>query len=277
MSLQLFALLSQSSSTASAASIYTQLAALDRQLAGLIPIIAAHQERQRTIERLIRDLSATEQAWQDGVRVLHKAKTELEPVVRSGLADKRSIERSAHIKSSSKANGSESTLTPATILSYARLLAPFTSAPPSSLLLPDQQLLGDGAGPHLDPTGTRLPQGAWPPFPTEGAMRRGRLQFGKQEPALGESGEVGGELDRARGWNPSLKRFSLSVIVQRDQREANGAGASGAAGTTVPPAQDAASKLAQVAKQQQRRERAQAEQAMAQEDFTFDLDLNPDL
>lgn len=40
-------------------------------------------------------------------------------------------------------------------------------------------------------------------------------------------------------------------------------------------AQDSASRLAQVAKQQQRRERAA--DRVDEEEFSFDLDLNPDL
>lgn len=189
LSLQLFALLSQSSPSASspAASIYAQLAALDRQLAGLMPLLEAHQNRQARIEELISELKTTEDAWQNGARALHDAKKALTPVIQSGAVDRKAIERSAPPEDAT------SMLTPSTILSYARLLAPFTSAPPSSVLLSEQQLIGDGAGAHLDPTGTRLPPGAWPPFPTEGAMRRGRLQFGKEDVGMGETGEVGGE------------------------------------------------------------------------------------
>lgn len=193
LSLQLFSLLSASTPSASSgtAAIYDELARLDEKLAGLMAMVEEHQRRWRKIEKLVGEVKATEEGWKKGVQGMHEALSQLQPIITSGAVDRAAI----------LAASSSSTITPSTILSYARLLAPFTSAPPSSLFPPDQQLTGPGA-PAMDPSGRTLPMGAIPPFPTEGAMRRGRLQFGwaaeGEEGLVGERGEVGGELSKTR-------------------------------------------------------------------------------
>lgn len=179
LSLQLFSLLSTSTPAASAstAAIYEQLAALDRQLAGVLSMLAVHQRRQRRVEALVAQVKAIESDWTRGTSALHTALHSLTPIIKSGALDRASLTQAF-----------SSPLPVSQILSYARLLAPFTSAPPSSLLPPE-------SGP-MDPSGRSLPMGAVPPFPTEVAMRRGRLQFGAMVGGTGiegETGEVGGE------------------------------------------------------------------------------------
>ncbi|ORY89128.1 hypothetical protein BCR35DRAFT_193082 [Leucosporidium creatinivorum] len=245
LSLQLFSLLSASTPSASAgtAAIYDELAKLDEKLAGLMAMVEEHQRRWRRIEKLVGEVKATEEGWKKGVQGMHEALAQLQPIITSGAVDRAAILAS-----------SSSTLTPQTILSYARLLAPFTSAPPSSLFPPDQQLTGPGAQ-AMDPSGRTLPMGAIPPFPTEAAMRRGRLQFGAgvdgEEGLVGERGEVGARKD------PTAQPPADSL----------------------PPRQDPAARLAQHARQeQQQRKAAQQQQQQAEEEeFVFDLDLNPDL
>lgn len=178
LSLSLFAALSSAAPLPTAA-IYDALAAVDAKLAALLPLVAEHQRRERRVQALVDSLRTQEQAWQDGAHTLHSAIAALAPVVASGKLDRAAISASA-------TDGEH--LTPTTILSYARLLAPFTSAPPSSLYPPDQKL----AVGSIDPSGRGLPVGAIPPFPTEGAMRRGRLQFGRTDEGMGETTEVGG-------------------------------------------------------------------------------------
>lgn len=200
LSVSLFAVISTSSLTAtpSTTSIYTSLAELDAKLAVLLSMLAEHQRRQRRIETLIASLRSTEQAWQHGAQTLHAALSTLKPIIESGKLDRTSIAASAPEKAS---------LQPATILSYARLLAPFTSAPPSSIFPVEQRQAG------LDPSGRTLPPGAFPPFPTEGAMRRGRLQFGREGEegtGMGETGEVGGESSRCRRFY-SRRAYSLTL------------------------------------------------------------------
>lgn len=182
LSLTLFQLLSTSTPSASSqtSAIYDQLAALDRKLAGVLGMMEKHQRRQRRIDQLASEVRAAESQWQKGAHSLHSALASLAPIVSSGALDRASISAAA-----------SPPLDTSTMLSYARLLAPFTSAPPSSLFPPEQK---EGMI-ASDPSGRTLPQGAIPPFPTEGAMRRGRLQFaavGLEEGGLGETGEVGG-------------------------------------------------------------------------------------
>ncbi|KAL8292924.1 hypothetical protein RQP46_000618 [Phenoliferia psychrophenolica] len=178
LSLSLFAALSSGSPLPTAA-IYDALAGVDAKLVALLPLVAEHQRRERRVQQLVDTLRGQERAWQDGAETLHGAIAALDPIVKSGKVDRASIAAS---------DPAVADLTPATILSYARLLAPFTSAPPSSLYPPDQKL----AVGSIDPSGRGLPVGAIPPFPTEGAMRRGRLQFGRtEEGGMGETTEVG--------------------------------------------------------------------------------------
>ncbi|GAA5859427.1 hypothetical protein JCM1840_004612 [Sporobolomyces johnsonii] len=232
LSIQLFTLLSSPSrapSNSSTAPIYLALSHLDAKLARLLAMLATHQARQSRIAHLIETLRTLDQSWHSSAQTLHRCVAQLDPIVTSGASDRAAI-----------ASASSSDLTAPALLSYARLLAPFTSAPPSSLYPPEEKLRGVGA---TDPTGRSLPPGAIPPFPTEAAMRRGRLQFGREAAGMGETNEVGARRDGA---------------VQPDQG----------------PAQvDAAIRLEREAK----RHEAPPPPPVEEETFDFDLDLNPDL
>lgn len=159
---------------------YAQLLALDGQLRELLVLVEASGARQARIEALIEALSATESTFQSTLHTLNSAKTSLDPIVKSGSLDRTAIESARRAE-----------LDPSVVLSYARLLAPFTSAPPQSIFTEEDRKKG------MDPSGRSLPEGALPPFPTEGVMRRGRLQFGalggEEGEAMGEVGEVGGK------------------------------------------------------------------------------------
>ncbi|GAA5824033.1 hypothetical protein JCM11251_003387 [Rhodosporidiobolus azoricus] len=240
LSIKLFSLLSTASPSLASEStstrpIYTALAVVDEKLARLLVMYDEHQRKQRRIEALISSLRALDETWHASASTLHSCLGELAPVVESGALDREAI-----------AAAKEAALTPSAVLSYARLLAPFTSAPPSSIL-PSQEerekLKSVGA---TDPTGRSLPMGAIPPFPTEAAMRRGRLQFGRGG-TLGATNEVG---------------------ARRDSTAESGA----ASAKT-----DAAQRLEQEAKAYERGGAAAAAGGMDEEEFTFDLDLNPDL
>lgn len=67
-------------------------------------------------------------------------------------------------------------LKPSTILAYARLLAPYTSAPPrmKSISGNDDK---DGGQSQTAQHDSSIPPGGIPPYPTEDVMRRGRLAF----------------------------------------------------------------------------------------------------
>lgn len=181
LSLSLFSILA-SSNPSSTTVIINSLAVLDQKLAELLSIAASHQSRQIEIESLENSIALTSSAWLRGTTSLHSSIASLKPILVSGALDTSAIELSK-----------KASLTPDVLLSYARLLAPFTSAPPSSLFSPSKE---GGIG-GIDPSGRSLPIGAHPPFPTEGLMRAGRLQFGKEDleglgMIVGEMGEVGG-------------------------------------------------------------------------------------
>lgn len=179
LSLSLFSVLSSSTpSPTSTSTIYASLSTLDQKLADILSLAAEHQRQQRHIDALVNSLRTTDLAWRSTTSTLHSSLSTLSPIIISGSLDRSLIASSAPSKAA---------LTPSTLLSYARLLAPFTSAPPSSLFPLEQRAAS------MDPSGRGLPSGAFPPFPTEGAMRRGRLQFGQSGVDCGEVGEVGGE------------------------------------------------------------------------------------
>lgn len=194
LSLSLFALLSSSYPSSSnninsSTNILRNLAELDKKLASILSLTAEHINKQAQINQLESSLSSTSLAWSKGTSVLHNSIEGLKPLLNSGKLDEDSIllaKKSNH-------------LNPDLLLSYAKLLAPFTSAPPSSLLPSSLKLGGGTGGITTDPSGRSLPIGAFPPFPTEGQMRSGRLQFGKEVGVLGGTGgggeeeEVGGE------------------------------------------------------------------------------------
>lgn len=188
LTVQLFAIISTTSPSALPAAgiksatepIYEALAAVDRKFAALLVMYDSHRRRQRRIEALIRDLGTFDSQWRDSARTLQQCLADLSPVIESGALDRKAI-----------TTARQAQLKPNTVLSYARLLAPFTSAPPASLFPPEVKLKGVGA---TDPTGRTLPAGAFPPFPTEATMRGGRLQFGSEgllHGYLGETEQVG--------------------------------------------------------------------------------------
>ncbi|BGP57287.1 hypothetical protein JCM8202_002864 [Rhodotorula sphaerocarpa] len=252
LSIQLFAHLSNTSpslavSNSSASpieAVYDALASIDDKLASLLVMYDAHQRRQRRIEALVDELGALEGRWRTSAQTLERCVADLAPVVASGARDRAAISTASRARP-----------TPTAVLSYARLLAPFTSAPPSSLFPPEVKLKGVGA---TDPTGRSLPAGAIPPFPTEATMRRGRLQFGREgllQGYLGEMEEVGGRRDPDTGALPPPEPAG-----------------------TRPPA-DAAARLEHEAKMHaSARAGDQVQDAEGDAgDFVFDLDLNPDM
>lgn len=264
LSLSLFSVISSASLSLvadlskSTQPIYTALAEVDDKLSRLLVMYDEHQQKQRRIEALISQLKTLDETWHASTLSLHACVQSLAPIVSSGALDRSSIAASA-------AAG----LTPQSLLSYARLLAPFTSAPPSSIL-PSQEerdkLKGVGA---TDPTGRSLPMGAIPPFPTEAAMRRGRLQFGREGAGVGETNEVGGAFAFPSLLFLLMLTSSPPNAVRRDSTAGDGA-------ALPPPKPDVATRLEQEAKAHQAGG-AGSGGGMEVEEFEFDLDLNPDL
>ncbi|BGO93850.1 hypothetical protein NBRC10512_004638 [Rhodotorula toruloides] len=251
LSIQLFTILSTTSPSASAGSkastaeIYESLGALDAKLARLLVMSAEHQRRQQRVEALISTLRTLDSTWHESASTLHSCVSSLDPIVASGALDRTAI-----------STAQSASLTPSQILSYARLLAPFTSAPPSSLFPPEIKLKGVGA---TDPTGRSLPMGAIPPFPTEAAMRRGRLQFGREGlmQGLGATEEVGARRDGpAAPAEPAIPKADAAARLEQEAK-AHQVTAAGGAGAAPP--------------------HPGSGDGMDVEEFEFDLDLNPDL
>ncbi|GAA6014313.1 hypothetical protein JCM11491_005035 [Sporobolomyces phaffii] len=287
LSVQLFTVISSPTTPTPAVTepIYAALAVVDSKLSKLVHLAALHRERQKRIDHLVASLETVSASAHAATTTLAQCVAELEPVVASGTLDRAAISRAAASSSSS------SSVSTAALLSYARLLAPFTSAPPSSLYPPGERLRTKGLG-ATDPTGRTLPPGAIPPFPTEGVMRRGRLQFGRDVSlggggggdGLGQTGEIGArregqEQHRAEvssginggGDANAIERLQFEAKQYESQHQhqhsnshnfTSSTAANGPRDGRPDPGRDEAD---------------DGPEGDEEEEFEFDLDLNPDL
>ncbi|GAA5951945.1 hypothetical protein JCM3765_005149 [Sporobolomyces pararoseus] len=265
LSIQLFTILSSPANpsvqlSTLTAPIYASLSEIDSKLSKLVQLVALHQQRQQRINSLVNQLESLSSTSHSSTETLAACLSKLDPIISSGKLDRSSIE----LASPSSDHGP---LSSTALLSYARLLAPFTSAPPSSLYPPAEKLRTKSLG-STDPTGRTLPPGAIPPFPTEGVMRRGRLQFGREfgGDGLGQTGEIGAHRDGqelhpnqngidAGGKDPTMERLQYEA-----RQYENGVGAAGSSNfaSAVNNGND-------------------EDEEEEEEQFEFDLDLNPDL
>lgn len=210
LSTALFALLSSPSSSTSlppsTVPIFEALAVVDSKLAALLVLTAEHQRRQRRIQELQRQNDEVERVWRAAATTLHDAVQSLRPLVLSGAADRLAMAQSA------PREGSQ--LSPDVLLAYARLLAPFTSAPPTSIFSKEERALDYT-------TGRGLPDGAQPPFPLESAMRQGRLQFGRVGPGeeLGETAEVGARKEEDKAERDAQEANTAARIAHERSRQ----------------------------------------------------------
>lgn len=159
------------------------LADLDEQLARLANKAIEHDDNARRIQQLEDALVLYEHAWREQVMDLEAQRVKLAALTLAGKTERASIE-TAKKGGCARRRCCEvltlciviAQLKPSTILSYARLLAPYTSAPPRSLF----------PGGNAPDTLAGLPPGSILPFPTEEIMRRGRLAF-TQMAEIGET------------------------------------------------------------------------------------------
>ena len=159
------------------------LADLDEQLARLANKAIEHDENARRIQQLEDALVQYDHAWREQVMDLEAQRVKLAALTLAGKTERESIE-TAKKGGYARPRCSEvltlyiviARLKPSTILSYARLLAPYTSAPPRSLF----------PGGNAPDSLASLPPGSILPFPTEEIMRRGRLAF-TQMAEIGET------------------------------------------------------------------------------------------
>ncbi|KAK4704112.1 hypothetical protein P7C70_g2098, partial [Phenoliferia sp. Uapishka_3] len=254
-SLLLFTALSSPTPPATLPTTIQTLLSLSTQLSDLLPLIAEHQRQERRVQQLVRKLETMQGEWVTGVTSLRSAVGGLKGIVQSGALDRQSIALSS--------TADPDVLTPKTILAYARLLAPFTSAPPESLYPPDQKL-------SIDPSGRGLPVGALPPFPTEGVMRRGRLQFGR-EGVEGMGELVGGEHypNTIYSVRNLVLIFVLVCLCRAERKDPNPK-------ETDKKEKNPEEQLKLAAKQQERllHEGGQKQGEGQDDDFAFELDLD---
>lgn len=264
------------------AEIYESLAELDLKLNRLVRLVHAHERNQQRIDELVSRLQHVDASSKRSIEVLERGTQSLAPVVESAKLDRANMSRAT-----------EARLTARDVLSYARLLAPFTSAPPSSLFPPEQKLRSAGS---LDPTGRSLPPGSIPPFPTEGIMRRGRLQFGRQVDVgsgLGQTEEIGGEFFFLLF--SSIGSLTGVILFAGRANGHEGGGENGIARNGAGGGDETMERLRYEAKQYEStlsktangfastnvdgegEEEDEDERANDEEEFEFDLDLNPDL
>jgi hypothetical protein len=186
---------SSSSASGDFAQPLTALSELDERLGAVLQRAKVHHANQTRIKQLENQLVQYELDWRKEMLMLEEQRKVLKRLVDAGNKDKAAIERAQKgvLKSGPIQAGSvlmhlfdsQAALKPSTVLSYARMLAPFTSAPPRL-----KPISGDAPG----PPDNAIPPGSILPYPTEETMRRGRLAFAE----VGDIGETsamtGGEL-----------------------------------------------------------------------------------
>ncbi|POV96415.1 hypothetical protein PSTT_15660 [Puccinia striiformis] len=197
---------------------------------------------------------------------------------------KKKLDQIFAIKNKLNTICSDVALTPNHIMSYARLIAPYTSAPPAPSTADQDQPINPSTGLDLQDPSLRFLM----PFPTEDVIRRGRMGQEMSAPVNGaieplnsgnEIGALLGEIRTADGGNfncpdytqipqlylPTSKTFANAnimnihgglTVARPTQNQAN---AHLAAYPTMPPRRLPPPPLPEA------------------DDDLFDLDLNPDL
>jgi mediator of RNA polymerase II transcription subunit 4 len=153
--------------------------ACDAALANAIHLARVHQNKQRQIEKLKKEVLELDENWREICAELEGGKRELEGMIEEGEIRCKAIEEAKNCSLNGHfVEGLALTLETASIpypelLAYAQSLSAFTSAPPN---MPDLSLPGQPPPPLF-----------FPPFPNEEKMRRGRLNA---EAPLGPPGEI---------------------------------------------------------------------------------------
>lgn len=201
LSAHLFTTLASTSTSASPAlvpvsSILASLEQLDAHFEQLLALQRQHGKKQRRIEALVAKVKEQETEWRTAVEKLRDAQVTLERICRQGAKDKEQMEASKKGETSFRLSirnlthqRATASLTPSQIISYARLISPYSSALPLS---DSQQIEGKLPDPMSDPSLRALM-----PFPSEETVHRGRMGLAI---ALTE----GDEANRAQGMGPEV-------------------------------------------------------------------------
>ncbi|SCZ89302.1 BZ3500_MvSof-1268-A1-R1_Chr1-1g01092 [Microbotryum saponariae] len=247
---------SSTASSSSSNSLYTHLSTLSHEFQALLALVHQHTAQKVLIHSLLSQLASLDQTWTESLVALSGLESSLQPLINQGKLGR------AQIDSASDAE----LLTCSNVLTYARRVAPFTSAPPSqdptqsafnsgaSLLASTQQMAATSAGGG---------GGLFLPFPTEQAMRRGRLQLDMTGAAAGF--KPGHDDDDDDDVGVVGEVGSVGMVNKAPTMKAS----------TEP---DASKKLINQAKlDKEHRHHRPPQHGYDDDDFTFDLDLNPDM
>jgi len=138
---------------------------VDQALAAAVNMAQVHQEKQREIEALTREILDMERELRDRIQFLADGRNTLNELLRESEETISAIDLA-----------SKNVVSYEVVLGYASNLANFTSAPPT-----------------MEPPSADAPMSVSamstfrPPFPTEEMMRRGKMN---EEPPLGSLGET---------------------------------------------------------------------------------------
>ena len=202
---------------ATSLSSLSELSAIDEKLAELLHKAQTHAQNQKRIEELEDALLQHEIDWRREINQLESDRKVLKAIVDRGKKEKEAIGQArkgvilihkAYIPQGRILNGfPAAALKPSTILSYARLLAPYTSAPPQHRSVLPGILGSNQPPPSTGPGG--LPPGSILPYPTEEVMRRGILAFADVS-NIGETTDMTG--GKSAKWFRAIR--SLQFCVQ---------------------------------------------------------------
>ncbi|KAI7945105.1 hypothetical protein MJO28_010800, partial [Puccinia striiformis f. sp. tritici] len=219
-------------------SILQEIIQLEKYLYNLLEINSKHDRNSKKIQNLYLTLTKLNtDHFKKKLDQIFAIKNQLDIICSDGQNEKIRFEEVKNLA-----------LTPNHIMSYARLIAPYTSAPPAPSTADQDQPINPSTGLDLQDPSLRFLM----PFPTEDVIRRGRMGQEMSAPVNGASdplnsgNEIGallGEIRTADGARPTQNQANAHL----------------AAYPTMPARRPPPPPLPEA------------------EDDLFDLDLNPDL
>lgn len=175
-----------------------EIAQLENYLYSLLEIHSTHDRNSKQIQNLYLTLSnLNSNHFKNKLDLIFDLKNQLDRICSDGQNEKNHF-----------AKLNDLALTPGHIMSYARLIAPYTSAPPAPTTTDPEQPINLSTGLDLQDPSLRFLM----PFPTEDVIRRGRMGQEMSAPVNGtndalnggtEIGALLGEIRTADGARPT--------------------------------------------------------------------------